>query len=88
MKISAVLNDRCLGGNHINITLTARKEDDSLISVETITISSENLFDSEVEDFKQSFPCLLRGHLRDLGHSRSTAIGQLRTAIESRVLRL
>lgn len=88
MKLSIAVNGRCAGGNHVHLTVTARRENDALIGAYPVTITAEQLFDIEVEDFIQSLPILIRGYLREQGYTRQTPLGTLRTAIESKVFRL
>jgi hypothetical protein len=88
VKLSIAVNGRCSGGNHVHLTVTARREDDSLIGAYPVTLTAEQLFDIEVDDFLQALPVLIRGYLREQGYTRSTPLGTLRTAIESKVFRL
>ena len=72
----------------MHLTVTAKRENDTLIGTYQVTTTAEQLFDVEVDDFIQAIPVLIRGLLRELGYTRATPLGQIRTAIESKVFRL
>lgn len=88
MKLSVAFNSRCSGGNHLHLTVTARRENDALIGSYPVTLTAEQLLDADVDDFVEALPVLIRGYLRELGYTRQTPLTTLRTAIESRVFRL
>lgn len=88
MKLAIAVNNRCAGQNHVHLTVTARRNNDTLIGTYPVTLTVEQLFDAEVEDFIQALPVLVRGLLRELGYTRQTPLSQIRTAIESKVFYL
>lgn len=88
MKLSVAINSRCPGNSHVHTTVTANRENDTLIGTYPLVITADELFDADVDDFIKALPVLIRGLLRELGYSRATPIAQIRTAIESKVFRL
>lgn len=88
MKLTVILNSRCAGNNHVHATVTARRENDTLIGTYPLVITADELFDADVEDFIRALPVLIRGLIRELGYTRATPLAQIRNAIESKVFSL
>lgn len=88
MKLSAVVNSRCAGTNHVHFTITANSENDTLIGVYPLVLTSEQLFNDDVENISSAFVILARGLMRELGYTSATPITLVRTAVETKVFRV